>query len=274
MAERVPADAVEAAIATLRRIGILVERSGGPRHRSGSFRRAAAALTEVPPSEVVRRAAAGSLTELHSIGPVTAGVITEVITDGHSQYLADLERRFPADAGDELRGALHGDCHVHSDWSDGRVPIEVMADAARKAGLHYIVLTDHSPRLTIAHGLSAERLEEQLGVVEDLNRRLAPFEILTGIEVDILPDGALDQDEALLARLDVVVGSVHSLLRMEAPSMTDRLVRAIENPHLDILGHCTGQMTRSRGDRPPSTFDAPRVFEAARRHNKAIEVNA
>jgi putative hydrolase len=148
-----------------------------------------------------------------------------------------------------------------------------MATAARDLGLDYIVLTDHSPRLTIAHGLTVERLREQLAVVDDLNRQLAPFRILTGIEVDILPDGALDQEDELLARLDVVVGSVHFLLRMESAPMTDRLLHALENPNLDILGHCTGQMTRTRGDRPPSTFDARAVFEAARRHDKAVEVN-
>lgn len=274
MPEHVAADAVADAIATLRRIAVLVERSRGPRHRSGSFRRAAAALAEVSPPEVLEWATAGTLTDLHAVGPVTASVVAEVIASGRSQYLDDLERQFPAGAGDALRRALRGDCHVHSDWSDGRVPIEVMAGAARDAGLDYIVLTDHSPRLTIAHGLSPERLREQLAAIDGLNHQLAPFRILTGIEVDILPDGSLDQEDALLARLDVVVGSVHSLLRMEPMPMTDRLLRAIEHPHLDILGHCTGQMTRSRGDRPPSTFDARAVFEAARQHHKAIEVNA
>lgn len=274
MPERAGADAVADAIATLRRIAVLVERGGGPRHRSSSFRRAAAALAEVPPTEVAERAATATLTELHAVGPVTAGVVTEVLADGRSQYLADLEQQFAGTAGEELRRALRGDCHVHSDWSDGRVPIEVMTAAAREAGLDYIVLTDHSPRLTIARGLSSERLRQQLAVVDDLNRELAPFRILTGIEVDILPDGTLDQEDALLARLDVVVGSVHSLLRMEPAPMTDRLICALANPYLDILGHCTGRMTRARGDRPPSTFDATVVFETARRHGKAIEVNA
>lgn len=274
MTEHAADSAAAEAVATLRRIAMLVERAGGPRHRSGSFRRAASALAEVSPSEVAERAAAGTLTDLRAVGPVTARVVAEVMAEGRSRYLEDLERQFSGAAGEELRRSLRGDCHVHSDWSDGRVPIEVMAEAAREAGLDYIVLTDHSPQLTIADGLTSERLREELLVVDELNHQLAPFRILTGIEVDILPDGSLDQEDALLARLDVVVGSVHSLLRMESAPMTDRLLRAIENPHLDILGHCTGQMTRSRGDRPPSSFDARAVFEAARRYDKAIEVNS
>lgn len=273
MPERSVATAVGEALATLRRIALLVERGEGPRHRSTSFLRAASALAELGPSDVVARVAAGTLTEVRAVGPVTASVVSEVLTSGQSQYLADLEERLPG-PGDELRRALRGDCHVHSDWSDGRVPIEVMAASARENGLDYIVLTDHSPRLTIANGLSPERLRAQLDLVDDLNREMAPFRILTGIEVDILPDGSLDQEEALLARLDVVVGSVHSLLRMESAPMTDRLVRALADPHLDILGHCTGQMSRARGSRPPSTFEARTVFEAARTHGKAIEVNA
>src|SRR6201999_4034022 len=119
------------------------------------------------------------------------------------------ERPVAAAAG-QLRAALRGDCHSHSDWSDGGSPIREMAEAARDLGHEYLVLTDHSPRLTVAHGLTAERLEEQLDVVMALNAELAPFRILTGIEVDILDDGELDQSDELLSRLDLVVASVHS----------------------------------------------------------------
>jgi putative hydrolase len=177
-------------------------------------------------------------------------------------------------AGTALCGALRGDCHVHSDWSDGRASIRTMAETARELGHEYIVLSDHSPRLTIARGLSADRLREQLDVVAGLNEELAPFRILTGIEVDILLDGTLDQEGELLARLDVVVGSVHSQLRMPVEPMTERLIAALANPHLDILGHITGRMRRRRrGDRPESTFDAAAVFAACARFDKAIEVN-
>jgi putative hydrolase len=136
-----------------------------------------------------------------------------------------------------------------------------------------MVLTDHSPRLTVARGLSPERLEEQLRVVEALNAELAPFRILTGIEVDILEDGSLDQTDELLGRLDIVVGSAHSKLRMEAEGMTQRFLKALADPHLDILGHCTGRLVYGRG-RPESTFDGEAVFAAAARYDKAVEINS
>jgi putative hydrolase len=136
-----------------------------------------------------------------------------------------------------------------------------------------VALTDHSPRLTVARGLTPERLREQLDVIEALNRELFPFRILSGIEVDILEDGSLDQDEDLLSQLDVVVGSAHSLLRMEHGAMTRRLVRAVANPRLDILGHCTGRLISGRG-RPESTFDAEEVFGACRDYDKAVEINS
>ncbi len=107
-----------------------------------------------------------------------------------------------------------------------------------------------------------------------LNEELAPFRILTGIEVDILDDGSLDQDPALLARLDVVVASVHSKLRMPSASMTPRMVAAIANPAVDVLGHCTGRMVTGNRNRPESEFDAEIVFEACRRFGVAVEVNS
>src|SRR5690606_39843970 len=137
--------------------------------------------------------------------------------------------------------------------SDGGSPIREMAEVAIAAGHEYLALTDHSPRLTVARGLSAERLRQQLEVVAALNAELAPFRILTGIEVDILEDGRLDQDEDLLAELDVVVASVHSKLRMASEDMTRRMVTAVANPHVDVLGHCTGRLiTGGRGTRPES----------------------
>jgi putative hydrolase len=148
-----------------------------------------------------------------------------------------------------------------------------MAEAARDLGHEYWTLTDHSPRLTIAHGLDRGRLLEQLDVVAELNAELAPFRILTGIEVDILEDGTLDQEEELLARLDVVVASVHSKLRMDAPAMTKRMVRAVASPNVDVLGHCTGRILVGRG-RPPSTFDAEQVFEMCASTGTAVEINS
>jgi putative hydrolase len=148
-----------------------------------------------------------------------------------------------------------------------------MAEAGRALGHEWIALTDHSPRLTVASGLSAERLEAQLTLVSRLNEDLAPFRILTGIEVDILEDGSLDQREDLLARLDVVVASVHSKLRMPAGPMTARMVTAVRNPHVDVLGHCTGRLLGGRRGRPESEFDPEAVFGACRVHGVAVEIN-
>jgi len=147
-----------------------------------------------------------------------------------------------------------------------------MAAAARDLGHEWIALTDHSPRLTVARGLSAERLSAQLTLLDRLNAELAPFRVLTGIEVDILEDGSLDQRDDLLARLDVVVASVHSRLRMDTAPMTARMLAAVRNPLVDILGHCTGRLIAGRG-RPPSQFDAPAVFTACRDSGTAVEIN-
>ena len=176
-------------------------------------------------------------------------------------------------AGREIIAAIRGDCHVHSDWSDGGSPVREMAEAARDLGHEYMVLTDHSPRLTVARGLSPGRLRDQLKLVASLNEDLAPFRILTGIECDILDDGALDQEDELLAQLDVVVASVHSKLRMPSDEMTPRMVHAVANPHLDILGHCTGRMKSGKKDRPESEFEAEMVFAACEMFGKAVEIN-
>jgi putative hydrolase len=150
-----------------------------------------------------------------------------------------------------------------------------MMTTAAALGHEYCALTDHSPRLTIANGLSADRLRHQLDVIDELRDTLAPLRILTGIEVDILEDGTLDQDPDLLDRLDVVVASVHSKLSMDAPSMTRRMVRAVSNARVTVLGHCTGRLVSgARGLRPESTFDAEKVFEACRDHRTAVEINA
>ncbi len=147
--------------------------------------------------------------------------------------------------------------------------------AARDLGHEYCALTDHSPRLRIANGLSAERLREQLDVIDEVRELVAPMRILTGIEVDILEDGSLDQEPALLERLDVVVASVHSKLAMDAAAMTRRMLKAVANPHTDVLGHCTGRLvTGGRGMRPESQFDAEQVFTACRDHGTAVEINS
>jgi putative hydrolase len=264
-------------VAALKRIAFLLEASREPAYRVNAFRRAAATLVEIGPEEVAERARTRRLQELIGIGEVLERTIIEAVEGQVPVYLRRLEAtggRPVAEGGAELCAVLRGDLHVHSNWSDGGAEIREMAEAAMEIGREYIALTDHSPRLTVANGLSTERLLEELDVVAALNMELAPFRILTGIEVDINEDGSLDQSPEILGRLDVVVGSVHSVLRMEQRAMTVRMVAALANPHLDILGHITGRMKTRRRDRPESQFDPDVVFAAAARFDKAIEVNS
>ena len=263
-------------IADLQRIAFLLEIANEPSFRVRAFRNAAATLGRMGAGELEEHVRKGTLRSLTGVGEVTERTIAESVRGEEPVYLRRLEAtggRMVAELGAELCQALRGDCHVHSEWSDGGSPIREMAETARFLGHEYMVLTDHSPSLTVANGLSAERLERQLTEVAELNLELAPFRILTGIEVDILSDGSLDQTPELLSRLDLVVGSVHSELRMEEKPMTKRLVTALANPHLDVLGHMTGRMVMGKRRRPPSTLDAEIVFAAAVRFDKAIEIN-
>ncbi|MFF5295365.1 PHP domain-containing protein [Paractinoplanes globisporus] len=281
MASRDPVD-------DLRRIAFYLERANEATYRVRAFRSAAAAIAKLPAEELAERAEAGTLAKLPGVGEVTARCIAESLAGEEPVYLRRVRSTegtsLPAAAA-ALRDALRGDCHAHSDWSDGGSPIEEMALAAVELGHEYLVLTDHSPRLTVANGLSPARLRKQLDRVAELNDALPEgFRVLTGIEVDIRDDGSLDQENELLARLDVVVGSVHSKLRDESPRMTRRMLAAIANPHLDILGHMTGRKVAAAGEgdkghrggrtRPPSTFELDKVIEAVLEHGKAIEINS
>ena len=274
----------------LRRIAFLMERRHEATYRVRAFRRAADVLSEIPVDSLARRVQLGTLRQLPGIGEKTAQVVAQSLAGEVPDYLVDLEATAgqpvpafsgggsavdaPTPAGVALRHALRGDCHTHSTWSDGGSSIREMALAARDLGHEWMVLTDHSPRLTVANGLSPERLRAQLVEVALLNEELAPFRILTGIEVDILDDGSLDQEDELLAQLDLVVASVHSVLRMPRGPMTERMVAAVRNPHTDVLGHCTGRMVTGSRKRPESEFDPEVVFAACAEAGVAVEVNS
>ena len=262
-------------VAALRRIAYLLERDGAESYKVRAFRTAARAIVDVPLDDLASMTPA-RLKAIPGVGETSARVIKEAVGGGVPSYLAKLEEDDTTPITPEaaaLLDSLQGDCHSHSDWSDGGSPIKEMAEAARDLGHRYWALTDHSPRLTVAHGLNPERLRQQLEVVSELNAEMSPFRILTGIEVDILEDGSLDQEDDLLAQLDVVVASAHSKLRMDEGPMTHRLIRAVENPLTDILGHCTGRLLAGRG-RLPSTFDAEAVFSACADTGTAVEINS
>ncbi|MFE9841778.1 PHP domain-containing protein [Streptomyces goshikiensis] len=268
-------------VAALSRIAFLLERAQAPTYRVAAFRTAADAVVRLGEREVAERSGAGTLEAVKGIGPKTAQVVREALAGEIPAYLQGLEDEVAAHpegppatpAALALRAALRGDCHLHSEWSDGGSPIEAMGRTAAELGHEWAVLTDHSPSLKVARGLTPQRLREQLDAVAELNARWAPFRLLTGIECDILADGSLDQEPALLDELDVVVASVHSKLRMDAPAMTRRLIAAVRNPLTDVLGHCTGRLVTGK-TRPESTFDAEAVFAACAEAGTAVEINS
>lgn len=267
-------------IEALERVVYLQDRGLLPTQKTAAFLKAADIVRGLADGELERRIADGTLTDLPGIGKSTAEVIVQAAAGEVPRRIVELEAstEIPLGPGAAIRAALKGDCHSHSTWSDGGASIETMARTAIDLGHEYLVVTDHSPRLTVAHGLNRDRLLAQLDEIDALNERLAPFRLLTGIEVDILADGALDQDEDLLGRLDVVVASVHSKLKMERREMTQRMVMAVASPHVDILGHCTGRkVDHQRPDaheiRPRSTFDAEIVFTACAQYGTAVEIN-
>ena len=166
---------------------------------------------------------------------------------------------------------MRGDLHVHSDWTDGTASIEAMAAAAQACGYEYMALTDHSRRVAMAHGLDPARVSRQIREVDKLNAKLKGFTILKGIEVDILKDGRLDLPDSILSRLDVVVASVHSFFDLAREAQTDRVVRAMENRHVSILGHPTGRLI---GEREPYDIDMDHVISAAHDLGCYLEINA
>ncbi|MDN5797369.1 MAG: PHP domain-containing protein [Intrasporangium sp.] len=266
-------------VEALRRICFLLERARQSHYRVDALRRTLESIRLIPEAELSQRAESGTLKQLKGIGDTSAAIITEALRGEVPRYLTTVEREHGDESaweGSELYAALAGDLHVHSNWSDGGSPIEEMVLSAVELGQEWMALTDHSPRLTVAGGLSRERLEQQLVRVEAINASVSgSFRLLPGIEVDIHLDGTLDQDDDLLGRLDVVTASIHSKLRQPSFELTPRMVAAVRNPRTNVLAHCTGRLvTGGRGTRPPSTFDAEKVFRACLEHDVAVEINS
>lgn len=269
-----PDTATGRADAALARAVYYLDRGFAPAGKVRAFTKARDLVAELGDDELDRRVRTGTLTDVGGIGPSTGSVIGDAVRGEPSGYLERLESetRIEVGAGAPVRAALRGDLHSHTTWSDGGASLREMATTARDLGHEYLAVTDHSARLTVAHGLDEERLGRQLDEIEALNAELAPFRILTGMEVDILEDGRLDLSGEMLARLDLVVASVHSKLAMEEREMTRRMVMAVADPNVDVLGHCTGRKVTGRG-RPPSRFDADIVFAACARFDTAVEIN-
>lgn len=259
----------------LREIAFYKDRAREESRRVMAYRKAADVVEALSPEQREKLGRTNGWQQLAGVGPKTATVIAQAWAGREPDALVQLRSAADDLGGAELRTALKGDLHLHSNWSDGSTPISEMLATAQRLGHEYCALTDHSPRLTVANGLSADRLRRQLDIIDEIRDRFAPMHILTGIEVDILDDGSLDQEPELLERLDVVVASVHSKLSMDAAAMTRRMVRAVSGGRANVLGHCTGRLVEgSRGVRPESKFDAAAVFEACAANGVAVEINS
>jgi DNA polymerase (family 10) len=166
---------------------------------------------------------------------------------------------------------IKGDFHVHTNWSDGRDTLEAMALAARDLGYQYLGIADHSGGRSIAHGLDAERLKQQISEIKKLNQRISGIHIFCGMEVDIRADGSLDLTDELLSELDIVTAAVHSSLNQSQEQMTNRIITAMENPNVNVLAHPTSRLLP---DREPVAVDMEAIFRAAVKTNTMLEINA
>lgn len=259
--------------AALREYAFWLERELADSYRVRAYREAAAAaetLGRYPANEAAWAA-------LRGFGPKTAAVAAAAAAGRVPEAL--LRRREAGavsldPAGDELRALLRGDLHSHTTWSDGGSPLSEMVAVAESLGHEYLAITDHSPRLKVARGLSRERLVAQWAEITQVQQN-HQMRILRGIEVDILGDGSLDQADDLLSRLDIVTASVHSDLAADSATMTRRMVGAVSNRHTTVLGHPTGQKLRPDGSwRAQSSFDAELVFAACAMFEVAVEINS
>jgi putative hydrolase len=265
-------DAVAAA-QVLSEIGYLLRQNEEERFRAKAF--AAAAWSMViskPDLEALHKAKA--LTTIEGVGPGIAKVLNGLIETGQSTYLDRLRAEMGQPArNDESSIDLsryQGDVHSHTNWSDGKATMLEMARGAQAMGYRYLGVTDHSPRIKVVNGLGADRLLAQSREMAEVQAKVEGVTLLQGIEVDILEDGALDLPDEVLELLDVVIASPHVKLRQEREAMTARMMRAVSNPHVDVVGHPTG---RRPGSREGADYDFELVFKEAARHGIALELD-
>jgi putative hydrolase len=265
-------DAITAAQA-LSEIGYLLRQDAEQRFRAKAFAAAAWSIVGAKPNlDALHKA--NALTTIDGVGPGIAKVLAGLIETGESSYLERLRAEMGQPARDDESNLdlsqYQGDVHSHTDWSDGHATMLQMAQGAQAMGYQYLGITDHSPRITVVHGLGAERLLAQSREMAEVQAQVEGVTLLQGIEVDILEDGALDLPDAVLELLDVVIASPHVKLRQEAAAMTERMLRAVSNPHVDVVGHPTG---RRPGSREGATYDFEAVFREAARHQVALEID-
>jgi putative hydrolase len=265
-------DAIAAA-QVLSEIGYLLRQDPEQRFRAKAFAAAAWAMViSKPDVEALHKA--NQLTAIEGVGPGIAKVLAGLIESGRSTYLDRLRTEMGQPARDDETeidlNKYQGDVHSHTNWSDGKATMLDMARGAQAMGYHYLGVTDHSPRIKVVNGLDAERLLAQSRELAEVQSQVEDVTLLQGIEVDILEDGALDLPDAVLELLDVVIASPHVKLRQEPASMTERMLRAVSNPHVDVIGHPTG---RRPGAREGATYDFEAVFKEAARHNVALEMD-
>src|SRR2546421_1427447 len=243
------------------------------RFRAKAFSVAAWSLALQRP-DLVSLQRAENLTSIEGVGEGIARVLADLVESGESRYLNRLREQFkpPArvDESDLDFSSYRGDIHSHTRWSDGRATMLEMAAGAQALGYGYLGITDHSPRITVVHGLNAERLVAQSREMAEVQKQVDGLTLLQGIEVDILEDGALDLPDAVLEILDVVIASPHVKLRQDPAAMTERMLRAAAHPHVDVIGHPTG---RRPGSREGATYDFEAVFKEAAKNGVALEID-
>jgi len=262
-----------AAAQTLSEIGYLLRQQEKERFRAKAFSAAAWSIAVSRP-DVEELARTESLTTIEGVGEGIARVLADFVKTGESRYLNRLREQMNQPALDDETSLdftdYMGDIHSHTKWSDGRATMLEMAQGAQALGYSYLGITDHSPRITVVHGLNAERLVAQSREMAEVQKQVDGVTLLQGIEVDILEDGALDLPDGVLEILDVVIASPHVKLRQEPTAMTERMMRAVSHPHVDVIGHPTG---RRPGSREGASYDFEAVFKEAAKNHIALEID-